>query len=632
MNQLEQILVKYWGHAKFRPLQEEVINSVLAGKDTLALLPTGGGKSIIFQVAALAKAGICIVITPLIALMKDQVENLKKRGIKALSINASMNYDEILIAYNNCIFGDYKFLYISPERLSSDLFQIKVKEMNVNLIAVDEAHCISQWGYDFRPQYLQIAKAREILPETNILALTATATPAVIKDIQAKLEFPEENVFASGFERKNLTYLVKKKEDKIGYLLYIANRINGSGIIYVRSRIRTKEIAAELIRKGIEADFYHAGLDPKERAMKQENWTKSNKSVMVATNAFGMGIDKPNVSYVVHLDIPDSAEAYFQEAGRAGRNGKKAYALLIYNDKDIDSLLRTVDSNFPEIEYVKRIYEAVSNYYQIPVGGRKGSVFDFNLKDFISKYKFEAVRCFNSLKILQQEGLLELTDDIEVKSRIRFIVDRDDLYKFQVANKAFDGFIKFLLRSYSGMFSDYVKIDEARIAKAAKVEERIVASYLTKLNNQRIINYFPGKKTSLLIFTVERLALDSMMISIPKYKERKKKYLNQIEAMIHYAQGTAKCRSQYLIEYFGQQVSRCGNCDVCRKRNQLELSKLEFDSILKEIKVALENGALDANKLIHAISAEDQKTVKVIRHLLDTGKMILENNQIRWNA
>jgi len=629
MNDLEQILVKYWGYPKFRPLQEDIIKSILTGNDTLGLLPTGGGKSIIFQVAALAKEGLCIVITPLIALMKDQVENLKKKGIKAMYINASMGYDAILIAYDNCVYGNYKFLYISPERLNSDVFKLRAEKMNVNLIAVDEAHCISQWGYDFRPSYLNIATARELFPDAPIIALTATATPQVVDDIQEKLQFERKNVFTASFERKNLTYLVRKKEDKIGYLLRLSKKIKGSGIVYVRSRKRTKEIASELQKNGLPADYYHAGLDPTIRNEKQEKWTTGRDAIMVSTNAFGMGIDKPNVRFVVHLDVPDSIEAYFQEAGRAGRDGKQSYALIVYNDKDLSNLQKTVDVNFPDIEYVKRIYEALGNYYQIPIGSRKDSVFDFDLSDFIKKYKFEALRCFNSLKVLQQEGLIEMTDTIDIKSTVRFIVDRDDLYKFQVAQKEFDGFIRFLLRSYSGMFSDYVKIDETRIAKSAKVKEELVVAYLTKLHNQRVINYFPRRRTALIIYTVERLDLDSMMISIPKYKKRKDAYEKQIIAVVDYVQGRSKCRSQYLIEYFGQKnITRCGNCDVCRKRNELNLSKLEFDSVLEKVKILLKEKSLTMDEIICAINTDEGKVVKVVRHLLDIQKARIENSKI----
>ena len=423
MNQFERTLFNYWGFKKFRPLQLDIIQSVHKGKDTLGLMPTGGGKSITFQVHSLSHEGICIVITPLIALMKDQVDNLKSKGIKAVAIYSGMSKREIEIAFDNCIYGEMKFLYISPERLSTRLFKEKIQHMNVNLIAVDEAHCISQWGYDFRPSYLEIIHVREFLPNVPVLALTATATPDVVADIQDKLGFKEHHVLSKSFERKNLTYLVKQKEDKLGFILSICNKVKGAGIIYVRTRKKTKEIALALQKRGIPADFYHAGLDANTRQYKQEAWMKSYNTVMVSTNAFGMGIDKPNVRFVLHYDIPESLEAYFQEAGRAGRDERESFAVLLYNKIDITSLKTNFTKKFPDIAYIKHVYEALANYYQIPIGAGKDNAYDFFIEDICKKHKLDIVKTYNSIKVLEEEGYVYVSELIETKSRLKFMID-----------------------------------------------------------------------------------------------------------------------------------------------------------------------------------------------------------------
>ncbi|MBK8808120.1 MAG: RecQ family ATP-dependent DNA helicase [Bacteroidales bacterium] len=633
MNKLEQILVKYWGYSKFRPLQEDIIQSVLAGRDTLGLMPTGGGKSITFQVASLAQEGLCIVITPLIALMKDQVDNLKAKGIKALAIYSGMSNQEIYITLDNCIYGDFKFLYISPERLQSEYFLAKFKQMKINLITVDEAHCISQWGYDFRPSYLQIASIRTIFPAVPVLALTATATKEVVDDIQVKLHFNEKNVFSTSFERKNLTYIVRDIEDKLGYILTTIKKNKGVGILYVRSRQKTKEYAQLLVVNGIHADYYHAGLPGEVREAKQNRWKNSDDMIMVCTNAFGMGIDKPNVRFVIHLDIPESIEAYFQEAGRAGRDGKQAFAVLVYNKTDIKHLINSVEVAFPPVEFVKRIYEAVSNYYQIPVGSNKGTVFDFFIADFVSKFKFEIMRTHNSLKILQQEGYIELTEAMETQSKVRFIVDRDYLYKFQVENKDFDAFIRLLLRTYSGIFSDYSNIDEHKLSKIMGTDVDTIKKYLHILNKIRVINYFPAKNNPLIIYTEERLPQDSLIISRANYTERKDRYIARLDAIIRYATAQSKCRSAYLLEYFGEtNVTRCGMCDICRRRNDLELSKLEFDNILEEIKKTVNQNSLPLNDLVEKLPFSKDHILKVVAYLLENEKIkYTEGAMLIWN-
>jgi len=631
VNAFKQILTKYWGYADFRPLQLEIIQSVAGGKDTLGLMPTGGGKSITFQVFSLSKDGICIVITPLIALMKDQVENLTRRGIKAQAIHSGMSSLEIKIALDNVVWGNYEMLYISPERINTLRFRERLKDMDVNLIAVDEAHCISQWGYNFRPSYLKINDLKELLPSIPILALTATATPRVVKDIQENLHFKEENLLSTSFARENLAYLVREKEDKLKYLIQSVLKTSGSGIVYVRSRKATREIATLLKEKKISADYYHAGLHPETRSDKQDKWRLGKTKVIVATNAFGMGIDKPDVRYVIHIDPPDSLEAYFQEAGRAGRDGKKAAAVLLYNHADKLKLKKYVTTAFPEITNIKRVYDALCNFLQIAEGHGNGMVFDFNIGIFAGTFHFQISMVYNSLKILQQEGFLEFTDEVNSPSRIYFIVNRDELYKFQVANVSFDGFIKLLLRSYTGLFTGYVRVDEKLLAKRAEIEEELVYKYLTSLNSNKIIDYIPRKKTPFIIFTKERIPVSRLVISKLNYDARKTNYLKRIEAVIHYAESHSKCRSQLLLEYFGEKDSpRCGQCDVCKSRNELSISKFQFDQIIVMVKEILQNPCNYESLLINLEGNQDQN-IKVIRWLLDNEKIIYRiDNKLEW--
>ena len=588
MEKFTQILTRYWGYTKFRPLQLEIIQSVAEGNDTLGLMPTGGGKSITFQVYSLSQEGVCIVITPLIALMKDQAENLTRKGIKALAIHSGMTLPEIKIALDNVVWGDYKFLYISPERIATQRFRERVKDMKINLIAVDEAHCISQWGYDFRPSYMKIPELREFVPDVPILALTATATPKVVKDIQDKLDFKRENVHSTSFARENLVYLVREREDKIKYLIQTLQKVKGSGIVYVRSRKACREVAGVLLRNNISADYYHAGLKTEARNNKQDLWKKGKVRVVVATNAFGMGIDKPDVRFVAHIDPPDSLEAYFQEAGRAGRDGKKAVAVLLFNNADTLKLKKHVTTTFPEPDNIKRIYEALANYFQVAEGYGKGQAFDFNMGAFCAAYKFQVTMAYNSLKLLQREGYVEFTDEIDSPSRIHFTVNRDDLYKFQVANASFDGFIKLLLRSYTGLFTGYVNIDEELLSKRAGIDGETAYKFLKHLKSQKIIDYIPQKRTPYIVFAKERLNINRVSISKENYDNRKKDYLERVEAVIRYATSQTKCRSQALLEYFGEDDSpRCGKCDVCEERNILDLSKYEFDLIAGQVKKIL---------------------------------------------
>lgn len=632
MSVYTDILKKYWGYSSFRSLQEEIIESVADKNDTLGLMPTGGGKSITFQVYALSKPGICLVITPLIALMKDQVENLTQRGIKALAIYSGMTSEEIKVTLDNAKWGDYKFLYLSPERLSSERFLDQVKHMDVNLIAVDEAHCISQWGYDFRPSYIKIAAFRQYFPEINIMALTATATRKVVDDIQEKLLFPKENVLRKSFKRENLIYKVRQEEDKNGYLLRMLKMTKGSGIVYTRSRKKTKEIAEMLEKEGISATYYHAGLSSESRNIRQDDWLKDRTQIIVATNAFGMGIDKPNVRFVIHADIPDSMEAYFQEAGRAGRDGKKAMAILLYNSTDSVRLKKGIAEKFPPVEQIKRIYNALCNYLQLAVGFGKDMTYDFNLVDFVKKYQFSMIHTFSALKILERDGFLELTDELNRPSMIHFRVNRDDLYRFQVANSNFDSFIKLVLRSYTGMFTEYKAINEEILAKRSNTTKELVFKYLNALDTQKIIHYIPQKTTPFIVFTRERIDESKMVISKENYKLRKAQYELQVEAMLHYATSKSRCRSQLLLDYFDEKnPARCGECDVCLALNDLGISNLEFDRISADIEAELNKQPLLQHELFFRLRGNEEHIQIVLRWLLDNGKLLVRiDERLEW--
>ena len=618
MEKFNEILLRYWGYSQFRPMQEEIIQSVYDGKDTLALLPTGGGKSICFQVPALAKEGICLVISPLIALMKDQVENLEKRGIKALSVHSGMSKREIDIVLENAATLHYKFLYLSPERLSTKLFTDKLRGMNVSLIAVDEAHCISQWGYDFRPNYMKIAEVRELLPNTPILALTATATPAVVDDIQAKLLFRKKNLLKKSFERKNLVYVVRETEDKEKLLIKLIEKIPGCGVVYARNRQSVKETAELLVKNGFSADYYHAGLTPEARSLKQDQWKQGKTRIIVSTNAFGMGIDKSDVRFVVHTDLPDSPEAYFQEAGRAGRDEKTAFAILLYGPSDRKKMEQRIETSFPPIEEIKLTYQSLCNYLQIPVGAGKDTVHDFKLQEFASHYKFVALRAYNSLKILEMEGYLELTEEINNPSKLMFIMERDELYKLQVANPDIDKIIKLLLRTYPGLFSGFVKIEEETLGKRAGISGEKMKELIKKMERLHIVNYFPKKRTPLLIMMEERIDQKNLRISPESYLDRKVRYTQRIEAMLHYAECTNVCRSQQLLSYFGEAASKpCGLCDVCKASAGAEPSNKEQEQLVATIKENLQAQPKTTEELVDCLGGIPDKNLEVIRWLLD---------------
>lgn len=632
MEDFRQILLRHWGYSQFRPLQLEIIESIAGGKDTLGLMPTGGGKSITFQVFSLSTNGICLVITPLIALMKDQVENLNKRGIKALAIHSGMSSLEIKLALDNAVWGDYKFLYVSPERLNSERFIERLEKMTVNLVTVDEAHCISQWGYDFRPSYLKIANIREVLPDVKFLALTATATPNVAEDIQEKLGFKKRNLLQMSFRRENLNYLVRNVENKMRYLLDTLQKVSGSGVIYVRSRKATREISDELRKNRISADFYHAGLSNRMRSYKQDLWIDGKTRVIVATNAFGMGIDKANVRFVIHWDAPDSLEAYYQEAGRAGRDGKKSAAVLLFNNADKTKLKKHVSTAFPEIGNIKKIYHSLCNYLQIAEGHGKSQVFEFSLQSFAQAFKYQQAMVYNSLKILERQGYLEYTEEVDNPSRIFFTVSRDDLYKFQVENSSFDGFIKLILRSYTGLFSGYVTVDEDLLAKRAGANREKVYNYLKHLRKQKIIDYIPQSQNPYIFFNTERVKIERLKISKENYDLRKKDFLNRINAVINYASSTTKCRSQLLLEYFGEKESlRCGQCDVCKSVESLEISNIEFEEISKRIKKIIEEPCSYENLLLK-LSGDQEKMRQTVKWLLDNNKIVFRvDNRLEWS-
>ncbi|MCS3008263.1 RecQ family ATP-dependent DNA helicase [Bacteroides thetaiotaomicron] len=630
MNKYQEILKQYWGYDSFRDLQEEIITSIGEGKDTLGLMPTGGGKSITFQVPALAQEGICIVITPLIALMKDQVQNLRKREIKALAIYSGMTRQEILTALENCIFGNYKFLYISPERLDTEIFRTKLRSMKVSMITVDESHCISQWGYDFRPAYLKIAEIRELLPEVPVLALTATATPEVVTDIQARLKFREGNVFRMSFERKNLAYIVRKTDNKTKEIPYILQRISGSAIIYVRNRRRTKEITELLMNEGITADFYHAGLDNAVKDLRQKRWQSGEVRVMVATNAFGMGIDKPDVRIVLHLDLPDSPEAYFQEAGRAGRDGEKAYAVILYSKSDKTTLHKRVVDTFPDKEYILNVYEHLQYYYQMAMGDGFQCIREFNLEEFCRKFKYFPVPVDSALKILTQAGYLEYTDEQDNSSRILFTIRRDELYKLREMGKEAEALIQSILRSYTGVFTDYAYISEESLAVRTGLTRQQIYNILVTLTKRRIVDYIPRKKTPYIIYTRERLELRFLHIPPSVYEERKARYEARIKAMEEYVTTENICRSRMLLRYFGEKNEHnCGQCDVClSKRATDNLSEESYEEVKRQILDLLSHSPLTPAETADQIKAEKEDIGQVIRYLLDEGELKMQDGML----
>ena len=613
----KEILKQHWGHDDFRPLQEDIINAVMEGKDVLALLPTGGGKSVCFQIPALAKEGLCLVISPLIALMKDQVENLKKRNIMALSIHSGMTYYEVKQTLQNAAFGPYKFLYVSPERLETQLFKEYLPAFNLNLIAVDEAHCISQWGYDFRPPYFRIAAIRTEFSKVPVLALTASATPVVQDDICDKLLFKDKNIFRQSFEKPNLSFSVFNANSKINKLLEILGKVPGTAIVYCRNRKRTKEISKLLRLHNISADYYHAGLKQDERSKKQEDWIQNKTRVIVCTNAFGMGIDKPDVRVVVHMDIPDNLENYYQEAGRAGRDGKRAFAVLLYTLEELEELKKLPDIKYPAVSEIKRVYQALANHLQIAVGNGEGNYYAFNLNDFITYFKLDIFLVINAIKALEQEGHLSFNEQIFLPTKVGFTCDKDELQTFETSHPHLGELIKFLLRSYEGIFDNQVSINEKLLCRLTKLTLDQLTGQLKELQAFDIIEYHPQKETPQIFFLQNRAPSQHLAFNHEDYLKRKQLYKQRVDAMEKFIILTIACRSQYIGRYFGDdKMNKCGVCDNCLQQKNINLTVDELTKISNNIYQHISNGGVEIESLLnHLHLFKKDKVWKVLDYL-----------------
>jgi len=613
----KEILKQHWGHDNFRPLQEDIINAVMDGKDVLALLPTGGGKSICFQIPTLAKDGLCLVISPLIALMKDQVENLKKRNIMALFIHSGMTYYEVKQTLQNAAFGPYKFLYVSPERLETRLFKEYVPAFNLNLIAVDEAHCISQWGYDFRPPYLRIANLRADFPNVPVLALTASATPLVQQDICDKLLFKDKKIFKQSFEKPNLSFSVFNADSKINKLLEILNKVPGTAIVYCRNRKRTKEIAKLLRLNDISADYYHAGLKQDERSQKQEDWIQNKTRVIVCTNAFGMGIDKPDVRVVVHVDIPDNLENYYQEAGRAGRDGKRAFAVLLYTLEELEELKKLPDIKYPAVSEIKRVYQALANHLQIAVGNGEGVYYDFNLNDFITYFKLDIFLVINAIKALEQEGYLSFNEQIFLSTKVAFTCDKDELPTFETSHPHLEQLIKFLLRSYEGIFDNEVSINEKLLCRLTKLSLNELNNQLRELQAFDIIEYHPQKETPQIFYLQNRAPAQHLTFNHEDYLKRKQLYDQRVQAMEKFITLSTQCRSQYIGKYFGDdKMNKCGVCDNCLQQKNTVLTVDELTKISNDIYQRISPHGTEVESLLtHLYNFKRDKVWKVLDYL-----------------
>ena len=626
------ILHKYWGYPDFRGIQREIIESIGAGKDTLGLMPTGGGKSLTFQVPALAQEGVCIVITPLIALMKDQVEHLRHKGITAAAIYSGMSRDAIVTTLENCIFGGVKLLYISPERISSDLFQIKLKHMKVSFITVDEAHCISQWGYDFRPSYLQIAVIRKLVPNVPILALTATATPDVIDDIQERLGFTEKNVFRMSFERKNLVYVVRQAEDKEAEMVHILQSIPKTAIVYCRSRKRTKEIAQLLMQYGISATWYHAGLEPAVKDQRQSEWQHDKVRVIVATNAFGMGIDKADVRVVIHMDCPSSLEAYFQEAGRAGRDGQKAYAVLLYNGHDNRTLQKRVEDTFPPKEYVQQVYEHLAYFYQIGVNSGEGCTFEFPIDKFCATFKHFPIRANAALILLQRAGYIDYEPNPDNNARVRFLLRRDDLYRLDSLSEKENDVVISLLRNYGGLFTDYGYVDESYIAQEAGLDRNQTYMVLINLSKKRIIDFIPRKSIPLISYKRDRVDGSDVILNKSVYEERKEQFQKSINSVINYAQNDRVCRSRQLLYYFGEKKSvDCEQCDVCLSHSHHD-DHNQQEEIKEKLLAMVADGERHHVTEVRQLDEDWDMVTKVMKELMDEEQLLMDGSYLILSA
>ena len=621
---IEAILEKWWGYKEFRPMQREIIESVLQGRDTLALMPTGGGKSITYQVPALAMEGLCIVVTPLIALMKDQVDQLQQRGISAVAVHSGLDPRRIEIALDNCTYGDVKMLYIAPERLQTEAFRVRLRRMNISLIAVDEAHCISQWGYDFRPSYLAIAEVREYAPTAPILALTASATERVAKDIMRHLRFAREHILRSSFARPNLSYVVCNSGDKYENMLRVINNVPGSGIVYMRTREGTEQLAEQLRKDGVDANFYHAGLPSMERALRQDEWREGKTRVIVATNAFGMGIDKADVRFVIHFAMCDSLEAYYQEAGRAGRDGKRSYAVLLASEMDGESISKLFKAEFPPIADIKRVYELVCNYLQVAVGDGMGASFVFNIYDFCHMSKLSSVMVISALKILEQNKLMTLIDEQDNPAKLMFTCSRDSLYKLNVGGNDMDNMLLAILRLYNGVFTHFRNIDELQIASYAKLSPERVHELLRTLWRMHVIRYIPAARTPMIYFDTERLPQRDLYIAPETYRQRYDLAIERFNNMLRYTNSTDECRSKIIEEYFGEPNAKdCGICDICLGKRRKVYTKAELEVIDNKIVEALANGAIEIKDVVASIGGNQAKIAERIDYLIGEGKISL---------
>ena len=627
-----QILKQYWGFDNFRGIQRDIVESIGSGKDTLGLMPTGGGKSITFQVPALAQEGVCIVITPLIALMKDQVQHLRNRGIMAAAIYSGMSRPEIVTTLENCILGDTKLLYVSPERIASPLFITKLGHMKVSFITVDEAHCISQWGYDFRPSYLHIADIRRLKPDAPVLALTATATHQVIDDIQDRLSFSQKNVFRMSFERKNLAYVVRETEDKIGEMTHILQTMTGCSIVYVRSRKQTKEISDQLNKNNISATFYHAGLEPRVKDERQKLWSNDEVRVMVATNAFGMGIDKPDVRMVIHITAPSSIEAYFQEAGRAGRDGQKAYAVLLHQKSDNAKLRKRIDETFPDKEYIREAYNHIAYYYQIATGSGAGYTNLFDIDRFCRNFHHFPTLLLSALKILQRAGYIECDMDPDASCRLMFLVDRDKLYRIPSASENEERLLNMLLRTYSGLFTDYAYIDDELLAHRAGLTRQQVYLIFKSLNQRHIIHFIPQRKLPTITYTVDRVDGDQLILGPDVYDDRKEQFTKRIEAVIAYANNQDQCRSRQLLAYFDEQrTTDCGMCDVCIDHKRQQNSEQRVHVAQEKIMQLLADGQQHDVKELTSLQLHADDLREALGMLIDEEKIHAHTFKI-WKA